>query len=92
MAQALNLFFLVFSLACIAGALFGRGERGTISSRVRRVMLFLAGLLGVVTADSATWLDQTVTVPELPIFSFSGVIRRSARKAGALGMTSSGMP
>jgi hypothetical protein len=42
-----NIFILVFSLFCIAGALFGRGERGTISSRVRRTMLVLAGLIGI---------------------------------------------
>jgi hypothetical protein len=44
----INIVIVAFGILCIAGALFGRGERGTISSRVRRVMLFLAGLLATI--------------------------------------------
>jgi len=41
----INIVIVAFGLLCTAGALFGRGERGTISSRARRVMFFLARLL-----------------------------------------------
>jgi hypothetical protein len=42
----INIVIVAFGLLCsVAAALFGRGERGTISSRVRRVKFFLAGLL-----------------------------------------------
>ena len=44
----INIVIVAFGLLCMAGALFGKGERGTISSRVRRVMFFLAGLLATV--------------------------------------------
>lgn len=44
----INIVIVAFGLLCMAGALFGKGERGTISSRVRRVMFFLAGLLATI--------------------------------------------
>ena len=47
MALIISIVAIVFGLLCMAGALFGKGERGTISCRVRRVMLFLAGLVAI---------------------------------------------
>jgi hypothetical protein len=47
-ALIVNIVAIAFGVLCMAGALFGRGERGTFSSRVRRVMLFLAGLLAII--------------------------------------------
>jgi len=44
----INIVIVAFGLLCVAGALFGKGERGTISSRVRRVIFFLAGLLATI--------------------------------------------
>lgn len=45
MEMLINIFIVALGVLCIVGALFGKGERGTISSRVRRVAFFLAGLL-----------------------------------------------
>jgi hypothetical protein len=45
MDTLINIIVVALGVVLMAGALFGRGERGTISSRVRRVMAFLAGLL-----------------------------------------------
>jgi len=49
-ALIINIAFIPFGLLCMAGAVFGKGRKGDISSRLRRVLLFLAGLLMVVSA------------------------------------------
>ena len=38
---------ITFGLLCMVGAVLGKGQRGDFSSRMRRVMLFLAGLVAI---------------------------------------------
>jgi drug/metabolite transporter (DMT)-like permease len=44
-----NLFFLAFSIFLIAAAFLAPRGRGELGARLKRVALFIAGLLGVVS-------------------------------------------
>lgn len=45
-----NLFFLAFGIFLIAAAFFAPRGRGQLGARLKRVALFIAGLLMVVSA------------------------------------------
>jgi hypothetical protein len=80
----INIVIVAFGLLLIAGALFGRGERGTISSRVRRVMAFTAGLL--VTGAS----NQSVTQGQST--SYTLTLSPEGGYTGSVQFTCSGAP
>jgi hypothetical protein len=50
MAPLANLFFLVFGVALIAFAFFAPRGRGEWGARAKRVALFVAGLIGILSA------------------------------------------
>jgi hypothetical protein len=47
---AANLFFFAFGVCLVAFAFLAPRGRGELGARVKRVALFIAGLIGMVTA------------------------------------------
>ena len=45
-----NIFFLVFGLALMAAAIFAPRGRGELGARLKRIALFVAGLLATVSS------------------------------------------